>query len=659
MSFKDDYKNQMDKIRADGYLRKKITEKIEEAEENRKPKFVFAKFAAAAICLVLAVVIAIPAVKHTANNLKSSTDKALNDADAEYYKEEIKENKPEDYSEIYEKIKEVKLQARDSETAVITDDYVAFGSSPATGGNVISEEADDAANVNGGAVLKGDSGQNTANKLTADKTHSNTTTQVEGVDEADIVKTDGEYIYILSKKNYKVRIVKAGKNPVQVNSIPMENLNYNQNLYICKDRLVAIGTHYATKSGKIETVAYIYDISNPEETEKIGECRQDGEYSDSRLIGNKLYAISNYVINNNDISEQNPRSYVPNVKCGTYDDAVPAHSIYINPKSSSFCYTVICGFDMTDGSIKGTQSILGGTYTVYCSTKNIITVGYSDAETQITRYEINDGEITHKASGKIKGGLLNQFSIDEYNDHFRFVTTEEKWVENTEKGVAAYTNITSNSLYVLNGELETVGSINGLAPDERVYSVRFMGDIAYFVTFRQVDPLFSADLSNPKEPKIIGSLKIPGFSNYLHPFSEGKLLGIGQQADENTGITGNVKLSLFDVSDPSNVKESSKKELPIHYSDALDNHKATFIDTERLLVGFNGYTETGTVYCIYGFEKGEFVKKAEIELDINDNNFRGLYIGNEFYIISEDGILVYDFTTFKPVGELYYVKKDK
>ncbi|MBO7151814.1 MAG: beta-propeller domain-containing protein, partial [Clostridia bacterium] len=117
---------------------------------------------------------------------------------------------------------------------------------------------------------------------------------------------------------------------------------------------------------------------------------------------------------------------------------------------------------------------------------------------------------------------------------------------------------TVNSLRVLDKDLKEVGKIENIAPDERVYSVRFMGDTAYFVTFRQVDTLFSVDLKNPKEPKIIGALKIPGFSNYLFPFGEDKLLGIGQDADEKTGRTGGIKFSIFDISNPANVTESAK-----------------------------------------------------------------------------------------------------
>ena len=628
MSFKDDYKKQMDTIRTDGYIRQKISKKMSE-EENKKTRLHFPVFktaVAAVMCLVIALAVAIPKVS---DSFKKSDNANLSVNESSKVKI--------DYSDIYDKVKELKNFYYAEEYATDTmDGATAIGATGSTTKN----------SANGGVSSDGGDTEN----------YSATTTQVQGVDEADVIKTDGEYIYSLSAKNKKVYVTKAGKTPEQVAVIPIEGENaYSYNAYLYEDRLVVFGTEYSSNSAK--TVADIYDISIPKKPQKITECSQDGNYTDSRLIGDKLYVISNYSINTANMEKKAPETYVPNIYCGDYQGACPADSVYIGEVCEYPQYTVIAGYDITDGSLCSTQSVLGGTYTVYCSTENIITANtQAGSTTVITRYAINDGKIELKAEGRVDGTLLNQFSIDEYNGYFRFVTTVYKTVFGYGNSKYISTTNSSNALYVLNGELEQVGAIEDLAPDERVYSVRFMGDMAYFVTFRQVDPLFSADLTDPNNPKIVGSLKIPGFSEYLYPFGDGKLLGLGREADEQTGKTGDVKLSMFDISDPANVTESDKTAITdMQYTTALDNHKATLVSTDRNLVGFYGYSNNylNHRYVIYSYDGG-FVKKAEIGLSADIGNVRGFYIGNEFYITTDYSLQVYDLESFELICELKY-----
>lgn len=179
-----------------------------------------------------------------------------------------------------------------------------------------------------------------------------------------------------------------------------------------------------------------------------------------------------------------------------------------------------------------------------------------------------------------------------------------------------------------------------------------MGDTAYFVTFRQVDPLFSADLSDPTSPKIIGSLKIPGFSNYLFPYGDGRLLGIGQNADESTGATGSIKLSMFDINNPAEVSETAKKDVPATYSEALYNHKATLADSGKNIIAFPAYGEVGINYFIYSFENGEFTEKLRVTLDIQGESCRGLYIDDIFYIVTPYEIQYFELDGFEPIGSL-------
>ncbi|MGM9975274.1 MAG: beta-propeller domain-containing protein, partial [Clostridiaceae bacterium] len=199
-------------------------------------------------------------------------------------------------------------------------------------------------------------------------------------------------------------------------------------------------------------------------------------------------------------------------------------------------------------------------------------------------------------------------------------------------------NKVSNGIYVLDRNLKVVGGLSGLAPDEYVYSVRFFGDIAYFVTFRQVDPLFTVDLSNPKEPVLIGSLKIPGFSDYLQGYGEGLLFGFGQSATEEGRVTG-LKLSMFDISRPGEVKEVAVKELEGKWSEASYNHKAILASPNKDVIAF----ATENYYFIYGYHKDKgFYEKAAIDLKDYDYNTRGIYIGDCFYVCTSRGITSYD-----------------
>ena len=422
-------------------------------------------------------------------------------------------------------------------------------------------------------------------------------------------------------------------------------------MYLVDKKIVLLGNKYED-DGIVTATVKIFDVSNPESIKELFKCEQSGYITDSRMIGEKLYLISNYSLEVENIKEKKPATYVPVVCCENYEDVVSEDCIYINENVQSAQYTVICAYSAMDGSLLGTQSVLGGTYTVYCNTKNIITAGYSkDDKTNITRYSLNDGKIEFIASGEIKGSLLNQFSIDEFDGNFRFVTTLSKGIETKHDKYVSYKIENINALYILNSDLKQIGAIENLAPDERVYSVRFMGEIAYFVTFRQVDPLFSADLSDPNNPKIIGKLKIPGFSSYMFPYGEGKLLGIGQDADEKTGRTNGVKLSMFDINDPANVTESAKLILDSNYSDSLHNHKAIIVDYKRNIIGFSVYVDDGSEYRMFKFENGEFIELAKLDLGYSSDT-RGLYIGNEFYVVSNDSVSVYDMSDYSLISKL-------
>lgn len=636
--FEDRYKKEIDNIEADGYIRQKVLKRIEDAENNKKvirPAVYRSLVAFACVAIMVVSVFSInklnnPAPTENANGVTTydSIYKTIN---------ALKRNDTND----------AEYEAIDEEVELYSDTTNATAKPNATKGTSSTNAiADDSASEK----------QDT----------SDTNEQVKGVDEADIVKTDGKYIYIYSLKKNEISIVKAGKDAKKVSAIKMDGKGYyyNNEMFVQNGRLIFMTretdeTENAKSGimedriylgGKCDTAAMIYDVTNPENPQKLYECKQSGEYNTSRLIGNTLYLISTYYVDAYGIKKDKYETYVPSVVTDDVDGPVSADSICISEVVSSPVYTVICGYNTQNGKLLGTQSVLGGTYTVYCSTENIITASYTNGDAvKITRYAINDGDIKFKAETEIKGTLLNQFSIDEHNGYFRFVTTENNGVETRDGKVVTYTIRNVNSLRVLDGDLKEVGSIENIAPDERVYSVRFMGDTAYFVTFRQVDPLFSVDLKDPKNPKIIGALKIPGFSNFLFPFGEGKLLGIGQDADEKTGRTGGIKLSLFDISNPADVTESAKTVLEYRNSDALYNHKASLVDTKRSLVGLPIWWEGKMQYNLYSYKNGGFETVVEFKIEQISDFIRGLYIGEEFYIVTDSVVLVHNINTFEKV----------
>lgn len=567
--------------------------------------------------------------------------------------------------------------------------------------DVIDEDViDEDVNLNGGnTTAKPNSGnatkgENTSPTLdsaspddvegdTADEEdYSTTNVQVENVDEADIVKTDGKYIYTLISKNLEVQITAAKNGKLSnITSFDVfkglldEEKFYRKyygkaDMYLCGDRLLIVLEKYFAEYNKDFTLVEVFDISNKKTPTLVREVSQSGTYLSSRVIDNKLYIFTNEYIYKKP-TKDDKNTYLP---CTSVDGekpvAVNEGSIYMFDGEVNRSYLTVSSVDVNDGEIIDTKTALGGGSTLYANTKGFYVTAddcnvsyltgdmqaYYDNKTRIIRFEINDGKITAMAEGFVEGKPLNQFSMDEYGDHFRIVTT----------GYAGNFN-TTNAVYVLDKELKVVGKITDIANGERVYSVRFMGDIGYFVTFRQVDPLFAVDFKDPKKPKILSALKIPGFSNYMHPWGDGLLLGIGADADERTGVIGGVKLSMFDISNPEKVSEKSKEIVEVlNAADIGTNHKEILADFSKNLIGFA--TRTGKYY-LYGYSKDKgFEQKAvlkvqrEIDSQGNDDYYyydcydaRGIYIGEYFYVCSAVGINSYKLSDFSEVDSLMFI----
>ena len=272
---------------------------------------------------------------------------------------------------------------------------------------------------------------------------------------------------------------------------------------------------------------------------------------------------------------------------------------------------------------------------------------------------INVSDLSVAATGTVEGYLDSQFSMDEYNGALRVVTTNEPnyWTvyRDEARDLESYKYDTerssqANNLYILDDSLNKLSSVEGLAKGERVYSVRFDGDFVYFCTFRQVDPLFAADVSDTKNPKILSELKISGFSDYLHTWSDDRLFGLGNEADEETGVATGLKLVMFDTSDKANVTVKNTKNLAgSSYTEALYDHTALLISPERNIIGFC----TGTSYLLFSYsDENGFIQTVEIPLDEELSQARAVYVGDSVYVADMSGMKVLSLDAGKVIASV-------
>lgn len=504
--------------------------------------------------------------------------------------------------------------------------------------------------------------------------YSTTNIQVEGVDEADIVKNDGKYIYTVTGK--KVIIVDAY--PAESSKI-ISQIELNgtvQEIFVNKDKLVVFGWEYSydyssevtseigivpPSYSRPKTFVKIYDITDRSNPVLKRDVTVDGNYYDSRMIGNYVYTIVNEpvyyggyygggsdvvplpIITSNNIAKTVAASdiyyfdypdysyvftnivaintqddnedlssktfltsysqnmfvsqtniyYVYTKRANMYDfydkiidevviPAVPAEEQKkmndvknMNISKSEKVQQIIVIFQNYMRTLNPEESAKLMNVTQQKMEKVQADIAKEMEKTIIHKISVDNGKIDYKTSGEVPGYPLNQFSMDEYNNNFRIATTTDSWRSTG----------SLNHVYILDSNLKITGKLEDLAHGERIYSVRLLGNKGYMVTFRQVDPLFVIDLSDPNNPRVLGFLKIPGVSDYLHPYDENHIIGVGRDASEQGTIKG-MKLSLFDVSDVSNPTEISKYIIGERgtTSEALNDHKAFLFSKEKNLL---------------------------------------------------------------------------
>jgi uncharacterized secreted protein with C-terminal beta-propeller domain len=482
--------------------------------------------------------------------------------------------------------------------------------------------------------------QNAESTATAGGTsdYSHTNVQVEGVDEGDVVKTDGTYGYLIS--NGKVQIVKAHPGDAMnlASTLSFKSGVTPQDLYVSGNHLIVVAQAWKDYSGPTpipmmkqsntslypmpirssqSTEVYLYELTDGQAKE-VRSVSFEGDTVSSRLTGGKLYLVLRsgsrwYGIVPLEAKEADILPQFSDSKTGGKEASVArCGDVTILPHipSPEFLTVAVIPAENATGEVKK-ETMLGSAENVYASLKNLYVAttewkyywtnnsqsGDSNEKTNVFRFEFTTDGVKLASEGSVPGHILNQFSMDENGETFRIATTvQPSWnFEMNSEGTS------TNNLYVLGMDLKTLGSVEDIAPGESIYAVRFIGDRAYIVTFKQVDPLFVLDTSDPRNPKILGKLKIPGYSNYLHPYDETHLIGFGKEVDESidadkvhnpdavyyTAIQG-VKMALFDVSDVSNPKELYTEVIGDRGSDSplLTNHKALLFDKERGLISF-------------------------------------------------------------------------
>lgn len=456
---------------------------------------------------------------------------------------------------------------------------------------------------------------------TSEKEHSTTNIQVENVDEADITKTDGDYIYSISGSSVIITNVVDPAN-IKIEAIITPTDDYvPEDLILYNNKLVVISTHYINYS-KSDTYVNVYDIATKAKPRLVESYTLYEGYYTSRCINGRLYVIASgrlreendkivtYYNENNKQKEiglsnikylrelkSNKQTIIASLDLNT-EDNVKVNSYLFDVENAYISehnmYLLNEGYENNDTSIWEYIKALFAFGGIPSYMNNVNDYYYDDYDkyTHIYKFEIcDDGTIEFKDETKVKGTTINQFSLDEYNENLR---------------IGLYTTDGSR-VVVFDKNLKQIGETDYLSKGEKMYSTRFLGNKAYMVTYKNTDPLYVIDLSEPSNPTVLGKLKIPGYSTYLHPYDENHLIGIGMQTEERVNrnssgkvistsavITG-MKMALFDVSDVKNPIQISQTIIGDSRTTSaiLTNHKALLFSAEKGIIAIpvNNYTE--------------------------------------------------------------------
>ena len=519
--------------------------------------------------------------------------------------------------------------------------------------------------------------------------YSSTNVQVQGVDEADIAKTDGERIYVAFHD--KVYIVQAYP-PEEARLLSSIRVSgHVLGLFVNGNKLVVLAIGYGgiqlsgTSVIVSRTILLVYDVSNAEYPVLDRSVAVSGMYLSSRMIGDYVYLVTNMpaaYYENSELIVALPSLCVD----GEAKDVEASEVYYSTVHSSYYSYITVVAVNVRSEEEPSYLSVLAGASTcMYVSKKNMYLaspvfacsfLGGSD-KMELHKILLEDGSISYVASGSVPGRVLNQFSMDEYQGYLRVATTTGRVARSFERSTSA------NHIFVLDEQLRIVGRLENVAPGERIYAARFLGERCYLVTFKKVDPFFVISLEDPLRPEVLGWLKIPGYSDYLHPYGENYVIGIGKETVEaeegDFAWYQGVKVSMFNVTDVSHPVELSKIVIGDRGTDseALRDHKALLFDERKHLMAMpillalrEGCEECPPntpgrlvwqgLYVFNVSERGVVLvgNVTHLPEGASDDLFqyseyfvrRALYIGSVLYTVSEAMVKMNDLYTLAELG---------
>ena len=446
--------------------------------------------------------------------------------------------------------------------------------------------------------------------------HSTTNTQESGVDESDFVKNDGEFIYVLNGEDLAIIDAWPAEEMAEVARLTLEG--YPEELYLDGDT-IAVLTHLSNDVSPMGgrnmevrdqvTKITIIDVADRTDPQITREVYVEGSLYDSRRVDERLYLITSRDLADTplqqdlwgrDLDDDDVRQ---EVEAQALEDWMPRRGVNTrNGQEWTLAQDSVCGctdiyrpsrdgglnmmsvlaldFSVADSEITGT-SVLAGNAEVYATPDSLYLAVYEpdsgpfgtsldDYGTRIHKFDLEGGPAhpVYEASGRVDGWTHNSFAMDDAEGTFRIVTTSYN------HGGLRGTPGNSTGLYMLEQDgnrLDVIGQTEGIAPDEDVYAVRFTDDIAYVVTFMQIDPLFTIDLRDPTSPEVLGELEVTGYSTYMHPLDDGHLLAVGEAVDP-----AGVQISLFDVTDLSDPQLQDREIVETGWSgsEAIYDHHA-------------------------------------------------------------------------------------
>lgn len=546
------------------------------------------------------------------------------------------------YEAVCERLDEVKKDREDMRDAGMTEDSIYM--------------KDAMADLGEDVALSGSAESMEEEKLSGEPTetqrYSGTNVQTSGIDESDVVKTDGEYLYLL--RGSQVSILSTEEELKRVGEVKPDTSDGAAGvcaMYVDKDRLVLMLQEYSAGLKEKESDAladydmlYIdtgrsvsvltYDISDKRNPVLAGKVTQDGTYMTSRKDGNIVYLFTGQSLSEKD--GKDPEDVIPEVNARK----VPADSIYMGDRGERTLLISSLSLYRPE-EVRDTVMILDGGAEIYMGEDSLYLykTNYEKTmeTTQIAKFSLTGGFLNGEAAVSLRGTIRDTFAIHERDHKLRVLTTDMSGAD------------WENCLFLLDEELKVTGELAHIAVGESIYAARYLGDMAYFITYRNTDPLFAADLSDEKNPRLIGELEVTGFSEYLHFWGEDKLLGLGYETDPENGQQKGLKLVMFDMSDPTQLKILGSKVLQeTSYSPALYDYKTILADPEENLIGFlvesydNGVRRDYELYrwSGEGFEK---ILSENLDDDGYDNtNYRGIYIGERFYVAHPEIVRYYD-----------------